>query len=157
MPQYQLHSKLNRPPTDTLAIHCGDFRFQQAFHEFLTTTLKLGEAYDLMVLPGGPLSLTHQLSHSEDTRSARKWARFFVENHGIKRVVLIQHQDCAWYQSMSAQLRDPAALRRRQEQDLQRAVEVLRETFPDRNLRVELYFAGWNQDDTITIESISNA
>jgi hypothetical protein len=153
MPQFQLHSKLNRPPTDTLAIHCGDFRFQQAFHEFLTTTLKLGEAYDLMVIPGGPLSLTHQLSHSEDTRSARKWARFFVENHGIKRVVLIQHQDCGWYQSMSAKLRDPAALRQRQEQDLRRAAEALLETFPD--LRVELYLAGWDAQDSITIDSIS--
>jgi hypothetical protein len=153
MPPFQLHSKLNRPPTDTLAIHCGDYRFQQAFHEFLTATLKLGDAYDLMVLPGGPLSLTHQLSHSEDTRSARKWSRFFVENHGIKRVVLIQHQDCGWYQSMSPKLRDPAALRSRQEQDLKLAAEVLQETFPD--LRVDLYLAQWDADDRITIDSIS--
>jgi hypothetical protein len=153
MPPFQLHSKLNRPPTDTLAIHCGDYRFQQAFHEFLTATLKLGDAYDLMVLPGGPLSLTHQLSHSEDTRSARKWSRFFVENHGIKRVVLIQHQDCGWYQSMSPKLRDPAALRSRQEQDLKLAAEVLKETFPD--LRVDLYLAQWDADDRITIDSIS--
>jgi hypothetical protein len=153
MPPFQLHSKLNRPPTDTLAIHCGDYRFQQAFHEFLTATLKLGDAYDLMVLPGGPLSLTHQLSHSEDTRSARKWSRFFVENHGIKRVVLIQHQDCGWYQSMSPKLRDPAALRSRQEQDLKLAAEVLQETFPE--LRVDLYLAQWDADDRITIDSIS--
>ncbi len=153
MPHFQLHSKLHRQPADTLAIHCGDYRFQQAFHEFLTATLKRGEAYDLLVLPGGPLSLTHQLSYSEDTRAARKWVRFFVEKHGIKRVVLIQHQDCGWYQSMSAKFRDPAALRQRQEQDLQRAAEVLKESFPD--LRVELHLAGWDADDRIAMESIS--
>ena len=56
---------------------------------------------------------------------------------------------------MSAKLRDPAALRRKQEQDLQRAAEVLQESFPELNLRVELYLAGWNEDDSITIESIS--
>ena len=153
MPQFQLRSKLNRQPADTLAIHCGDFRFQQAFHEFLTATLQLGESYDLMVLPGGPLSLTHQLSHGEDTRAARKWVRFFVEMHALKRVVLIQHQDCGWYQTMSAKLRDPATLRQTQEQDLKRAAEVLQESFPD--LRVDLYLCGWDANDAITIESIS--
>jgi hypothetical protein len=154
MPKFQLHSKLHRQPIDTLAIHCGDYRFQQAFHEFLTATLKLGEAYDLMVLPGGPLSLTHQLSHSEDTHSARKWTRFFIDNHNIKRVILIQHQDCGWYKSMSSKLHDPANLRQRQEQDLTRAAEVLKETFPNLNLRVELYVASWDADDHITIDSI---
>jgi len=145
-----LASRLHRGPASTLAIHCGDFRFQQAFHEFIAAGLKPGEAYDLMVLPGGPLSLTLQSSRGDETRAARKWAGFFVEKHGIQRVVLMQHQDCAWYQETSRGLRDPAALRRRQEQDLERAAAVLQESFP--HLRVELYFAGWASDERVTVE-----
>jgi hypothetical protein len=149
----QLNAKLQRAPTETLVVHCGDYRFQAGFSEFLNRVLGLSENYDRMVIPGGPLSLTHQLSHGEDTRAVRKWTRFFVEKHGIKRVVLVQHQDCGWYQSMSAKLRDPAALRRRQEQDLGRAADVLKESFPD--LRVDLFYAGWDADERITVESIS--
>jgi hypothetical protein len=58
MPTYTLTSKIRRTETDVLAIHCGDYRFQDAFHEFLNRTLDLGGNYDLMVIPGGPLSLT---------------------------------------------------------------------------------------------------
>jgi hypothetical protein len=58
MRTFQLNSKLKRGDTEVLVVHCGDYRFQGAFYEFLNHALNLNEKYDLMVIPGGPLSLT---------------------------------------------------------------------------------------------------
>ncbi|MGA8222343.1 MAG: hypothetical protein WB780_11870 [Candidatus Acidiferrales bacterium] len=152
MPTYQLESKLKRGETETLAIHCGDYRFQAGFHEFLNRGLNLNGNYDLMVIPGGPLSLTLFEYMPKYSWASWKWFRFFVEMHGIRRLILIQHQDCAWYRTMPGHLHASAEPRERQEQDLERVKTTLRKDFP--NLTVELYYVGWDATDRITIDSI---
>ena len=82
-----------------------------------------------------------------------KWLHFFVKQHEIRRLVLIQHQDCAFYQTMPLHLHDSPELRARQEQDLRRATTALRKKLPE--LSVELYYAGWDATDHITIEAIT--
>jgi hypothetical protein len=148
----QLTSKLNRGGTDVLVIHCGDYRFQGAFYEFLNRNLNLNENYDLMVIPGGPQSLSLVEYLPKFSWSSWKWFRFFVEKHGIRRLILIQHQDCAWYQTMPAHLHASSDLRERQEQDLGRITNALKKDFPD--LSVELYYAGWDAKDRITFDAI---
>ncbi len=148
----QLTSKLKRGSTDLLVIHCGDHRFQGAFYEFLNRNLNLNENYDLMVIPGGPQSLSLVEYLPKFSWSSWKWFRFFVENHGIRRLILIQHQDCAWYQTMPAHLHASSDLRERQEQDLGRITIALKKDFPD--LSVELYYAGWDAEDRITFDAI---
>jgi hypothetical protein len=39
MPPFQLESKLKRGETEILVIHCGDYRFQAGFSEFLNSRL----------------------------------------------------------------------------------------------------------------------
>jgi len=146
-----LHSSLRHRSTETLVIHCGDFRFQGAFYEFLNGVLHVDENYDLMVIPGGPLSLALLERHSDDSRAAWKWVRYFADRHGIRRVVLIQHQDCAWYQEAPPGVHSPGALRQRQQEDLARISGLLKKSFPD--VRVEAYFAGWDAEDRFTIEA----
>ena len=152
MPAFQLNSALKRSDTEVLVIHCGDYRFQGAFYEFLNHCLNLNENYDLMVIPVGPLSLTLFEYLPKFSWSAWKWFRFFVEKHGIRRLVLIQHQDCGWYQTMPLHLHASPELRQRQEQDLARITTTLKKDFPE--LRVELYYAGWDAGDRITIDAI---
>lgn len=149
----QLGSKIKRGDTETLVVHCGDYRFQAGFSEFLNQTLNLNGNYDLMVIPGGPLSLTLFEYLPKYSWASWKWFRFFVERHGIRRLILIQHQDCAWYQTMPAHLHDFHELRQRQEQDLERIKKTLQKDFS--GLAVELYYAGWDSSDQITIETIS--
>jgi hypothetical protein len=149
----QLDSKIKRGDTDVLVVHCGDYRFQAGFHEFLNQNLNLNGNYDLMVIPGGPLSLTLFEYLPKYAWASWKWFRFFVEKHGIRRLILIQHQDCAWYQTMPAHLHDSPELRQRQEQDLERVRKTLKKDFP--GLTVDLYYAGWDASDRITIEAIS--
>ena len=147
-----LNFKLKRGETEVLVVHCGDYRFQGAFYEFLNRSLSLNENYDLMVIPGGPLSLTLFEYLPKFSWSSWKWFRFFVERHGIKRLILIQHQDCAWYQTMPLHLHASPELRQRQEQDLGRVTSTLKKDFPD--LRVERYYARWDASDRITIDVI---
>ncbi len=105
MPTFQLNSVNPEPgSTEVLVIHCGDYRFQGAFHEFLNQTLNLKGNYDLMVIPGGPVSLALSEPEPQFSSSSWKWFRFFVERHGIRRLILIQHQDCAWYKTMPLHL-----------------------------------------------------
>jgi hypothetical protein len=133
-------------------IHCGDYRFQGAFYEFLNRNLNLNENYDLIVIPGGPQSLSLVEYLPKFSWSSWKWFRFFVEKHGIRRLILIQHQDCAWYQTMPAHLHASSDLRERQEQDLGRITNALKKDFPD--LSVELYYAGWDAEDRITFDAM---
>jgi|SRR5580658_2739969 hypothetical protein len=153
MNSYQLESPRKRGRTDVLAIHCGDYRFQSAFSEFLNRSLNLDGNYDLMVIPGGPLSLTLTEYLPNFSWASWKWLRFFVDQHEIRRLVLIQHQDCAFYQTIPLHLHDSPELRARQEQDLRRATIALRKELPE--VTVELYYAGWDGTGHITIETIA--
>jgi len=152
MGTFQLAAKLKRGDTEVLVVHCGDYRFQGAFYEFLNQALNLNQNYDLMVIPGGPLSLTLLEYLPKFSWSSWKWFRFLVEKHAIRRLILIQHQDCAWYQTMPLHLHAFPELRRRQEQDLGRVKNALKKDYPD--LAVELYYAGWDPSDRITIDAI---
>ena len=153
MTDYPLTAKIRRGETETLAIHCGDYRFQTAFHEFLNHGLNLDGNYDLMVVPGGPLSLTLFEYLPKFQWAAWKWLRFFAEQHKIRRLILIQHQDCAFYRTMPLHLHSSPHPRQRQEQDLRRVRESMKKDLPQ--LAVDLYFAGWDASDRVTIESVS--
>lgn len=153
MPSYPLASKIRHSETEVLAIHCGDYRFQSAFQEFLNHTLNLDGNYDLMVMPGGPLSLTLFDYLPKFKWASWKWVRFFAEIHKIRRLILIQHQDCGFYKTMPVHLHASAEPRARQEQDLRRVKEAMKQDLPQ--IEVELYYAGWDETEHVVIDSIT--
>jgi hypothetical protein len=153
MPPHQLDAKLDRSSPVALVVHCGDHRFQAAFNEFLNKDLGLGGNYDLIVVPGGPQSLTLAEYLPKFSWASWRWFRFFVENHQISRLILIQHQDCAWYKSLPLHLHSSAEPRQRQEEDLRRIGQALKKDFPE--VRAELYFARWDTSERIALDSIS--
>lgn len=152
MNNYLLASQVRRGETDTLVIHCGDYRFQSAFQEFLNGSLNLDGNYDLMVIPGGPLSLTLFEYLPKFQWASWRWLRFFVEQHKVRRLILIQHQDCAFYRTMPLHLHASPEPRQRQELDLRRVKDAMKKDLPQ--LAVELYYPGWDTADRVTIESI---
>jgi hypothetical protein len=80
--------------------------------------------------------------------------RFFAEVHKIRRLILIQHQDCGfYYKTMPAHLHASAEPRQRQEQDLRRVKDAMKRDLPQP--AVELYYAGWDATDRVTIDSVS--
>ena len=82
-----------------LVVSCSSNSFLPYLREFLEKELALAEGtYDLLLVPGGPqfLLLTEYLP--KFAWVGRKWITFLVERHGLKRVVVVSHDGCAWYQ-----------------------------------------------------------
>ena len=100
MPPFQPSSKINNTPAETLVVHCSDHRFLAGIHEFLDCGLNLNQNYDLLVIPGGPQSLTLVEYLPKFSWAGWKWFRYLVETHELRRLVLIAHQDCVWYRSL---------------------------------------------------------
>ncbi len=118
------------------AIYCSDGRVGAHFDDFLTHGLKLPR-YDRVALPGGPASLAEHTESHIEVRCVVEELRFLVEAHELQRVVLIAHQECAFY---SARLHlAEAELERQQRADLHKAAERVREITGISE--VEAYFA----------------
>jgi hypothetical protein len=153
MSSFQLSSTLPSVDPEVLVIHCSDYRFQAAFNEFLNLKLNLNGNYDLLVLPGGPQCLTLVEYLPKFSWAGWKWFRFLVEAHDLKRLILIQHQDCRWYKELPNHLHTSSEPRLRQEEDLRRARAALTRERPE--LSVELYYAGWDVNEHITVDTVS--
>jgi hypothetical protein len=78
------------------AIYCSDGRIGEHFDDFLQSGLGLPR-YDRVALPGGPACLAgHPQAHLEEQGVVDE-LKFLVEVHGLKRIVLIAHESCAFY------------------------------------------------------------
>ncbi len=87
------------------AIYCSDGRLGEHFDDFLQHGLSLPR-YDRVTLPGGPACLAgHPQAHLEEQGVVDE-LKFLVEVHGLKRIVLIAHQGCAFY-GTRLDLREP--------------------------------------------------
>ena len=152
MPSSNLSSKVNHHHTDALVMHCSDHRFQAGHHEFLNLALNLGENYDLLALPGGAQALALVEYLPKFAWAGWKWIHFLIEQHELKRVILIAHQDCGWYKFLPDFLHSMADPRAKQEDDLRRIREMLLKE--NRELKVELYYAAFDPNDAIAMEAI---
>jgi len=152
MSTYQSSSKINLTDTETLVVHCSDHRIQAGIREFLDRGLKLEQNYDLLIIPGGPQCLTLVEYLPKFAWAGSRWFRYLVEQHELKRLILIAHQDCAWYKSLPLHLHSSPEPRERQEEDLRRAQRWLAGEFPQ--LRTELYYAAWDANDQMRVEEV---
>ena len=85
---------------DTIVIHCSDPRFQTAFQRFVGEELGV-EAAIPIVVPGG----VHDLVSPARVKAARQlWAHveFMARRDQVRRVILLNHEDCQWYRKWSA-------------------------------------------------------
>ena len=152
MPAFKSSLKVNGAKADTLVVHCSSHRVQAALGEFLNKGLDLKGNYELLALPGGPQCLTLVEYLPKYSWAVTKWVRFLVEAHELNRVVLIAHQDCGWYKQLPFHLFGSSDPRQRQEDDLRRVRSAMARDFP--HLRVDLYFAGWDDSNQVTIDSV---
>jgi hypothetical protein len=118
------------------ALYCSDGRIGEHFDDFLVSGLKLPR-YDRITLPGGPACLAGHPQASLEEKGVVDELHFLVEVHKLKRIVLIQHQGCAFY-ATRLDLKEPR-LELLQKADLVRAAAyVHRVTGLE---AVEAYFA----------------
>jgi hypothetical protein len=78
------------------AIYCSDGRIGEHFDDFVQNGLSLPR-HDRIALPGGPVCLSsHPQAHLEQEGVVNE-LNFLAKVHGLERIVLIQHQGCAYY------------------------------------------------------------
>ncbi|MGO9113905.1 MAG: carbonic anhydrase [Thermoguttaceae bacterium] len=131
------------------AVYCSDGRFGEQIDDFLHNALRLPRC-DRLVVPGGAASLAGHFLAFREEEGLIEQLRFLIRAHEIQRVVLIAHQDCAFY---TERLHVPSArLETRQREDLQAAGERLRSL--SRSLAVDGFFARKDIDGTVGFERL---
>ncbi len=78
------------------ALYCSDGRVGEHFDDFLTKGLGMPRV-DRLCLPGGPASLAGHAEAHVEQQGAVDALGFLIEAHQLDRVVLIQHEGCAFY------------------------------------------------------------
>ena len=117
-----------RDPFDPDRIHaaavtCSDGRWGRQVDDFIERGLALPR-YDRVAVPGGAGCLAGHLATWKEEAALEHQLALLVEVHGLVRVVLIAHQDCAFY---SVRLRLAGAdLERQQRRDLDTAAHRVR-------------------------------
>jgi carbonic anhydrase-like protein len=118
------------------ALYCSDGRIGEQVDDFLQRGLALPR-YDRLAAPGGPACLAGRLLGYWEARGVEDQLRFLTQVHEIERVILIAHQDCAFY---TQKLRiDGPRLRGEQLADLERAARVVQRL--GLLLRAEAFYA----------------
>ena len=134
--KYESPLKYERSRMHAAALYCSDGRIGEHIDDLLQNGLSLPR-YDRVCLPGGPACLAgHPQAHLEEQGVVDE-LKFLTEVHGLKRVVLIAHQSCAFY-GTRLELKEPR-LELVQKADLVRAAAfVHRVTGLD---HIDAYFA----------------
>ena len=131
------------------AVYCSDGRFEAQCADFLRNGLGIDRC-DLIVIPGGPARLAGYEDPAFADDAVLEELAFLVEAHALERVILIQHDDCGFYQHMLGIKADE--LRPLQDADIARAAEAVQHATGLEH--VECYCAVVTQDG-ITFEPIS--
>ena len=118
------------------AIYCSDGRMGEHFDDFLQNGLRLPR-YDRLALPGGPAALAEHPQTRLEHAAVADELNFLVEVHGLDRVVLIQHQNCAFYTGRLGL--SGFSVEQQQRADLKAARDFVREV--TKVGRIETYFA----------------
>lgn len=71
---------------EALVVHCMDYRLQKHLNDWLDKNPGSGQ-YDRLAIAGGVLDVYQVLKHVEMT----------VRVHKIKKVILVNHEDCLAY------------------------------------------------------------
>ena len=117
------------------AVYCSDGRFGDQMDEFLHHALELPR-YDRVAVPGGAACLAdHSLMFHEQSALQRQ-IEFLIAEHGLRRVVLIAHDGCAFYKTLWTGSR---TVEQQQFEDIRRASDRIR--LWNSAVDVETYFA----------------
>ena len=130
------------------AVYCSDGRFGEQCDDFVHHALQLPR-YDRLAIPGGAACLASHFATYREEDAALAHLEFLISAHGLNRVVLIAHQDCAFYTKRLEV--SELGLAERQREDLLTAAARVRQLGP--GLTVEAFFAH-QQEGQVTFEWI---
>jgi hypothetical protein len=93
------YSVLHEAKPTTIVVYCSDPRFQSAFSDFIKNELHLEEGqYVPFVVGGGAGVLANPEKLPKEFKFIKDRLELFRQHYpSIKKVVLINHEDCAYY------------------------------------------------------------
>lgn len=131
------------------AVYCSDGRFGEQCDDLLQNALELPR-YDRLAVPGGPACLARHFATYREEEGVVEQLRFLVTAHDLERVILIAHEDCAFY---TVRLNvSPLQLETQQREDIGKAVDRVRSL--SSKLAVSAYFARKHHSGTVVFESV---
>ena len=93
---YQCKLPFEASRIQAAAIYCSDGRFGEHMDDFLHNALKLPR-YDRLTIPGGVACLGGHFRSFREEDALLAHLRFLIAVHRLRRVVLIAHEECAFY------------------------------------------------------------
>lgn len=121
---------------EAVAIYCSDGRMGEQFDDFLYGGLDLPR-YDRLSVPGGAACLAGHFAAYREGDALAGQLEFLITAHHLQRVVLIAHENCAFYIERLGM--SPIDLVQKQQADLAKAAERVHGL--RRDLVVDAYFA----------------
>ncbi len=131
-----------------VAVYGSDGRFGEQFDDFLYGGLGLPR-YDRLAVPGGAACLAGHFAAYRDGDTLASQLEFLIGVHGLRRVILIAHEGCAFYTERLGI--SPIDLVTRQHEDLLKATERVHGLHAE--LVVETYFARFD-DGHVSFERV---
>lgn len=132
-----------------VAVYCSDGRFGEQCDDLLHNALQLPR-YDRLAVPGGAACLASHFRAYREEEGVIEQLQFLVQVHGIEHVVLIAHENCAFYTERLHV--SPLQIESQQLEDMQKAVQRVRSIAS--GVLVNAFFARKHAGDTIRFESV---
>jgi hypothetical protein len=105
------------------AVYCSDGRWGEQVDDLLHNALNLPR-YDRLAIPGGAACLAGHFATYREEEGVLAQLRFLVAVHRLEQLVLIAHENCAFY---TERLHiSPLQMESRQREDMQKAIRRVR-------------------------------
>ena len=137
-----------------IIVYCSTPRFQRAFDQFIEKELGLAKGEFIpVVVAGGAGVLAHPERLPKEFKFMRDRFELLRRNYtSVKRVVLINHEDCAYYKMLTERM--PGFLRphangpnQQSREDMELIGAIFRRLLAHLDLQVELYYARFAEGD----------
>ncbi len=135
-PFFVSHRKFDPQRMQAAAVYCSDGRYGEQFDDLLQNALQLPR-YDRVAVPGGAACLARHFQTYREEEGVAEQLRFLIAAHKLERVVLVAHEDCAFY--LDRLHVSPLQLESQQREDMLKAIHRVHGLA--RHLRIEAFFA----------------
>src|ERR1035437_4810112 len=132
----------NAEPT-TLIVHCSDPRFQVAFRKFIEEELHLHDGdYVPVVIRGGAAGFSHPERLPKDFAFLVGRIESLLERFGgIRHIVLINHEDCGFYHTLTKRVTGGREHEEQMLHDLGNLPGIFTRLLSHIGLTVQVYYA----------------
>lgn len=144
--------ELTEGTPDALVVHCADPRFQEAFRQFLKEELRIRMPM-VIALPGVTSHFGMQMVLPKNWYAMKSHLKTMTERHEVRRVVLINHDDCKGYAKIADKLGGLVKVPEWQKRHLHGLGEFIRKEYLP-NASFELYQARIRNAREIEFEKI---